>query len=30
LQPTTILIFMTLEQLKNGVDWVRSKGYDFL
>jgi dicarboxylate transporter 10 len=21
LQPTTILIFLTLEQLKNGVDW---------
>lgn len=30
LQPTTILIFLTLEQLKNGVDWTRSKGYDFL
>jgi dicarboxylate transporter 10 len=28
LQPTTILIFLTLEQLKNLVDWVRSKGID--
>ena len=27
LQPTTILIFLTLEQLKNAVDWSRSKGY---
>ena len=23
LQPTTMLIFITLEQLKNAVDWVR-------
>jgi len=30
LQPTTILIFLTLEQLKNGVDWTRSKGFTFL
>ncbi|KAJ6482609.1 mitochondrial carrier domain-containing protein [Mycena sanguinolenta] len=30
LQPTTILIFLTLEQLKNGVDVVRGKGYTFL
>lgn len=30
LQPTTILIFLTLEQLKNGVDWSRRKGYDIL
>ena len=30
LQPTTILIFLTLEQLKNGVDWSRSKGYTAL
>ncbi|KAJ3494820.1 hypothetical protein NLJ89_g10729 [Agrocybe chaxingu] len=30
LQPTTILIFLTLEQLKNGVDWSRRNGYDFL
>ncbi|CAK5274089.1 unnamed protein product [Mycena citricolor] len=27
LQPTTILIFLTLEQLKNGVDFSRSKGF---
>lgn len=26
LQPTTILIFLTLEQLKNGVDWTRGRG----
>jgi dicarboxylate transporter 10 len=26
LQPTTILIFVTLEQLKNVVDWARAKG----
>jgi len=26
LQPTTMLIFLTLEQLKNGVDWTRSRG----
>ncbi|KAJ7877672.1 hypothetical protein B0H13DRAFT_2053384, partial [Mycena leptocephala] len=26
LQPTTILIFLTLEQLKNGVDWMRGRG----
>ncbi|KAJ7801486.1 hypothetical protein B0H13DRAFT_2163406, partial [Mycena leptocephala] len=25
LQPTTILIFLTLEQLKNGVDWMRGR-----
>jgi len=30
LQPTTILIFLTLEQLKNLVDFSRSKGYTFL
>ncbi|KAJ1305640.1 hypothetical protein OPQ81_000637 [Rhizoctonia solani] len=30
LQPTTILIFLTFEQLKRGVDWSRSKGFDFL
>ncbi|KAF9449858.1 mitochondrial carrier [Macrolepiota fuliginosa MF-IS2] len=30
LQPTTILIFLTLEQLRNGVEWTRRKGYDFL
>jgi len=30
LQPTTILIFLTFEQLKNGVDWARSKGIDVL
>lgn len=30
LQPTTILIFLTLEQLKNLVDFSRTKGYDFL
>jgi dicarboxylate transporter 10 len=30
LQPTTILIFLTLEQLKNGVDWSRGKGFTFL
>jgi len=30
LQPTTILIFLTLEQLKNGVDWTRGKGWDVL
>ncbi|KAF8506239.1 mitochondrial carrier domain-containing protein [Hysterangium stoloniferum] len=28
LQPTTILIFLTFEQLKNLVDWSRSKGID--
>jgi len=27
LQPTTILIFLTLEQLKNGVEWGRVKGF---
>ena len=27
LQPTTILIFLTLEQLKNLVDWSRTRGY---
>lgn len=26
LQPTTILIFLTLEQLKNLVDWSRAHG----
>ncbi|KAB5588263.1 Mitochondrial dicarboxylate transporter [Ceratobasidium theobromae] len=30
LQPTTILIFLTFEQLKRGVDWTRSKDIDFL
>jgi len=30
LQPTTILIFLTLEQLKNLVDVSRSKGFTFL
>ncbi|KAG8796551.1 Mitochondrial dicarboxylate transporter [Ceratobasidium sp. 428] len=30
LQPTTILIFLTFEQLKQGVDWSRAKGYTFL
>ncbi|KAH8827772.1 mitochondrial carrier domain-containing protein [Flagelloscypha sp. PMI_526] len=30
LQPTTILIFLTLEQLKNGVDWARSRGASWL
>ncbi|QRW07758.1 mitochondrial carrier protein [Ceratobasidium sp. AG-Ba] len=30
LQPTTILIFLTFEQLKKGVDVARSKGYTFL
>ncbi|KAF5364865.1 hypothetical protein D9757_013048 [Collybiopsis confluens] len=30
LQPTTILIFLTLEQLKNGVDWTRKSGWDLL
>ncbi|CAE6523588.1 unnamed protein product [Rhizoctonia solani] len=30
LQPTTILIFLTFEQLKRGVDWTRSRGIDFL
>ncbi|PPQ88823.1 hypothetical protein CVT25_009309 [Psilocybe cyanescens] len=30
LQPTTILIFLTLEQLKNGVDWSRAKGFTYL
>ena len=30
LQPTTILIFLTLEQLKNGVDWSRSRGFTAL
>jgi dicarboxylate transporter 10 len=29
LQPTTILIFLTLEQLKNGVDWMRGRGLRF-
>jgi hypothetical protein len=26
LQPTTILIFVTLEQLRNVVDWARGRG----
>ncbi|CAE6514033.1 unnamed protein product [Rhizoctonia solani] len=30
LQPTTILIFLTFEQLKRGVDWGRSNGFDIL
>ncbi|PPQ80130.1 LOW QUALITY PROTEIN: hypothetical protein CVT25_001429 [Psilocybe cyanescens] len=30
LQPTTILIFLTFEQLKNGVDWSRAKGFTYL
>ncbi|KAJ2924228.1 hypothetical protein H1R20_g12866, partial [Candolleomyces eurysporus] len=30
LQPTTILIFLTLEQLKNAVDFSRKSGFDFL
>ncbi|KAK7051986.1 mitochondrial dicarboxylate transporter [Favolaschia claudopus] len=30
LQPTTILIFLTLEQLKNGVDWARGRGFTVL
>jgi hypothetical protein len=30
LQPTTILIFLTFEQLKRGVDWTRSNGIDLL
>ncbi|KAJ7220796.1 mitochondrial carrier domain-containing protein [Mycena pura] len=30
LQPTTILIFLTFEQLKNGVDRTRRAGYTFL
>lgn len=30
LQPTTILIFLTLEQLRNGVNYSRSQGYTFL
>lgn len=30
LQPTTILIFLTFEQLKNGVDRARGAGYTFL
>ncbi|KAJ7922698.1 hypothetical protein B0H13DRAFT_1982499, partial [Mycena leptocephala] len=29
LQLTTILIFLTLEQLKNGVDWMRGRGLRF-
>jgi len=28
LQPTTMLIFITLEQLKNAVDWSRARGYN--
>ncbi|KAJ7899916.1 mitochondrial carrier domain-containing protein [Mycena leptocephala] len=30
LQPTTILIFLTLEQLTNGVDWMRGRGFEVL
>lgn len=30
LQPTTILIFLILEQLKNGVDWQRGKSWAFI
>ncbi|KAF8574344.1 dicarboxylic acid transporter [Ramaria rubella] len=30
LQPTTILIFLTFEQLKRGVDFTRSKGFDLI
>ncbi|KAJ6564506.1 mitochondrial carrier domain-containing protein [Mycena capillaripes] len=30
LQPTTILVFLTLEQLKNGVDWSRARGVTWL
>jgi len=30
LNPTTILIFLTLEQLGNAVDYSRSRGYDLL
>ncbi|KAJ7870862.1 hypothetical protein B0H13DRAFT_2061468 [Mycena leptocephala] len=30
LQPTTILIFLMLEQLKNGVDWMRGRGIEVL
>ncbi|KDN46692.1 hypothetical protein RSAG8_04072, partial [Rhizoctonia solani AG-8 WAC10335] len=30
LQPTTILIFLTFEQLKRGVDWGRLNGFDIL
>lgn len=30
LQPTTILIFLTLEQLRNGVDFTRARGYTML
>ncbi|KAF8623253.1 hypothetical protein AX17_007499 [Amanita inopinata Kibby_2008] len=30
LQPTTILIFLTLEQLRNAVDYSRKTGYEFL
>ncbi|ESK92495.1 mitochondrial dicarboxylate carrier [Moniliophthora roreri MCA 2997] len=30
LQPTTILIFLTLEQLKNLVDYSRGKGFNFV
>ena len=30
LQPTTILIFLTLEQLKNLVDVTRKAGFDFV
>ncbi|KAJ7829900.1 hypothetical protein B0H13DRAFT_2115307 [Mycena leptocephala] len=30
LQPTTIFIFLMLEQLKNGVDWMRGRGIEVL
>jgi len=30
LQPTTILIFLTFEQLKNGVDALRSRGWGYI
>ncbi|KAJ7922691.1 hypothetical protein B0H13DRAFT_1982468 [Mycena leptocephala] len=30
LQPMTILIFLMLEQLKNGVDWIRGRGIEVL
>ena len=30
LNPTTILIFLILEQLRNAVDYSRSRGYDFV
>ncbi|KAJ7795629.1 hypothetical protein B0H13DRAFT_2170573 [Mycena leptocephala] len=30
LQPMTILIFSMLEQLKNGVDWMKGRGIEVL